>query len=171
VRYNPFSMKLTLACVSAASLCLLAALGHAQPWEEHAIGPPPVPGASPLEQDADNFMAAKGYRVSPGITKYGSVTSRSPATLSISLRPGKWAIAILNWNNSTCTLSADYRDAGYAPGKESYRFTQGPGFQFAPFNVESNLGGILLSVYEATRQPGPPQRCGYEIRFYNFENG
>ena len=162
VRLSYLAALLIVLCgvVAAPSISLAQ-------FQDHTVSPPTAPGPSALERDADAFMAGNGYQLNPGMTKYGSVSGNSPTSFSISLNPGKWAIAILNWNNSTCALDASFRDVGYTVGAERYPATQGPGFQYVPLSVESNLGGIALTMRDASFQRGDRfTTCGYELRFY-----
>jgi hypothetical protein len=162
-------VTVTSLAAIAAVWALLAAptLSFAQFAGERTVPAPAPSVSSASERDADAFMARNGYQLVPTMTKYGSVTGRSPSTLSISLNPGRWAIGVLNWNKSTCMLDVSYKDAGYTAGLEKHPSSLGPGFRFVPLNVESNLGGIHLTVVDAGSQPGNrSSSCGFELRFY-----
>jgi hypothetical protein len=141
----------------------------AQPWNDHRVPAPTLPGPMSLERNADAFMASHGYRFIPNLTKYGSVSGYSPATTSISLNRGRWAIAILDRSDGTCRLDTSYRDVGYTSGKKNYRPNQGPDFLFIPLNVESSPGGISVTVRDSSFRAGDRfQQCGYELRFYSY---
>jgi len=162
-------MRYALIIIRVAVFLSVPALCFAQFPGERTAPAPVQSGLSSLERNADAYMSNNGYWLVPNLTKYGSVSGNSPATSSISLTPGRWAIAVLNWNNSTCTLDAYYRDAGYTPGTEKHPSSAAPGFRFVPLNIESTLSGVLLSVNDASAQPGNrSSRCGFELRFYSF---
>jgi hypothetical protein len=163
-------MRYALIIIGVGVLLSVPALCFAQFPGERTVPAPVQSTPNSLEREADAFMANNGYRLVPNLTKYGSVSGNSPSTMSISLTPGSWAIGVLNWNNSTCTLDAFYRDAGYTPGTEKHLSTAGPGFRFVPLNIESNLSGVLLTVNDAS-STGPgnrSSRCGFELRFYSL---